>query len=143
MTTRRALVWIMVSLCLVGAFLFFLMLRTAHAQSMGVLSTPVNVAAVAVDASGSTQIVAAQGSGVKIRVLGYFLSADRQVNVRWQDGSAVALTGKFTIATGVGVNVPVSPPGYIGETTANTALNLTLVDRTAIVGGFVIWQAAQ
>lgn len=151
MTTRRALMWLMVSLCLVGAFLLWLMPRAAHAQSMGVLSTPMTVATVGMTnvSSGNTDLlVAAQGSGIKIRVLGFFLTSQRYVQVQFIDKAGTACTGVLTIATGGTLSVPVMPPGYICETGADQSLHLRLIftglsTLSGTVGGGLQWQASQ
>lgn len=115
------------------------------ASATGTLSTPITTATVNVTTAGTTQIVAAQGTGIRIRVLGFFLGADREIWVRLQDaaGTPVNCTGTISIATGSNISVPVQPPGYICETTANTALNLNLINRAGQVGGVLIWQQSQ
>lgn len=137
-----ALIWLLLGL-LVG-----LPAPRAQAQFMGVLSTPITVATIGRTNAGSEGQVAAQGAGVKIRLLGFFMHVDRLTEVQWRDSNGTACTGRLTVATGEAVNVPVAPPGYVCETAANTRLDLNVTNTalsvgSPVVGGVVIWQASQ
>jgi hypothetical protein len=92
-------------------------------------------AAVSAASSGDNTIVAAAGSGVKIRVLSAKLIAAGAVNVRWESGAGgTALTGVETIAeAGFGYVLPYSPAGHF-ETAANTLLNLELSAAVQVSG---------
>jgi hypothetical protein len=91
-------------------------------------------AAIAASTSGDNTLVAAAGSGIKIRVLAYVLVAAGDVTARFEDGaSGTALSGQMDLTTNSGVSAPYNPAGYF-ETTANTLLNLELDAAVSVAG---------
>lgn len=120
----------------------------ARSQFMGVLTTPITVATIGRTNAATEGQVQEQGSGVKIRLLGFFLTSQYMVQVQFQDRSGDACTGTMTIASGSAVNVPVSPPGWVCETGANEALDLRvtktgLTNAAINVGGALMWQPSR
>jgi hypothetical protein len=95
--------------------------------------TPV-FAAIDAASSGDNTLVAAQGSGNKIRVYSIFLLSAGAVNVRFESGaSGTALTGQMNLAANGGFVLPFNPLGWF-ETAANTLLNLELSGATSVDG---------
>ena len=134
-------------LLLVGVAVWVTGLPPARAQFMGVLTTPITVATIARTNAATEGIVAAQGANVKIRLLGFFLTADRMMEIQFQDSAGTACTGRLVIATGGALNVPVQPPGYVCETGANRRLDLRTGagggNAPGVLGGALMWQPAQ
>jgi hypothetical protein len=98
----------------------------------GTFVTPVSVAVVA-SASGATAVVAAQGSGNKIRVVQWDVKVNAAVNFKWQS-AANDLTGLYyNSSQGDGVARSFSPIGYF-TTNANEALNINLSGAVAVGG---------
>lgn len=108
---------------------------------MGLYSEP-QFAVVNTATSGNNTIVAAQGAGVKIRVVGFMLVAAGAVTANFQSGAGgTTLTGAMSLITGV--SVPYGPgPWGLFETAANAILNLNLSGAIQ-VSGFVVWVQAQ
>lgn len=90
-------------------------------------------------ASGDTQIVAAQGAGIRIRVIAYTFVAAAAVTVKFRSASTAISSGKPVAANG-GVVAAEAPHGWF-QTAANEALNLNLSGAVA-VGVDVLWIAA-
>lgn len=88
---------------------------------------------------GNTQIVAAQGANVRIRVLGLVVVGTLAVTIKLQSATT-DITAGFPIATTGGFLFPYNPHGWF-QTTANEALNLNLSLATA-VGMNIIWVQA-
>ena len=135
-------------LLLVGLAAWVTGLPPARAQFMGVLTSPITVATIGRTNAATEGIVPEQGSGVKIRLLGFFLTSKYMVQVQFQDRAGTACTGTMTIASGGSVNVPVSPPGWVCETAANQALDLRvtktgLTNSDIVVGGALMWQPSR
>ena len=87
-------------------------------------------------ASGDNSIVAAQGSGNKIRVLSYVLVAGGTTTARFESGAGgTALTGVMPLVANSGVSAPFSPVGHF-ETGANAALSL---EATGDIDGHVTY----
>jgi hypothetical protein len=88
-------------------------------------------------ASGNTTIVGAQGAGVKIRVVGFFLVAAGAVVVNLQSGAGgTSLTGPMSAITGVQLSA--GPSNGLFDTAPNALLNLNL-GAAVQVSGFVNW----
>lgn len=87
---------------------------------------PVQSADINDATSGDNTIVAAQGAGLRIAVLGYHLVSDGTVDVRWEDGAAgTAFTGQMPFQAREGIVAGYGfQPMWVG--TANTLLNLEL-----------------
>lgn len=84
--------------------------------------------------SGDNTLVAAQGSGNKIRVYAAFLVAAGTVNVRFESGAGgTALTGQMNLVANTGFVLPFNPLGWF-ETAANTLLNLELSAAVSVDG---------
>ena len=71
---------------------------------------------------GPTLALAAQGPGVKIRVLGVATAAASSVTVRWLSGAA-AISAGMPVTAGVPFVLPETKHGWF-ETLPNEALNL-------------------
>jgi hypothetical protein len=88
--------------------------------------------------SGDNTLVAAQGAGVKIRVLALFAVASGAVNVRFESGAAgTALTGQMNLVANTGFVLPFNPAGWF-ETGANVLLNMEL-SAAISVDGSLVW----
>lgn len=79
----------------------------------------------------TTEIVAAPGAGMKIRVLGWVLTSAGAATVAWKS-AATAKTGVMTGAAGAAMSAPFNPVGWF-DCAENEALNLTA--GTAAVAG--------
>ncbi len=102
----------------------------------GTQFTPINTAA------GDTTLVAAQGAGVKIRVLGFLIVAAAAAVVNFQSATGgTNLTGPMTLATGIEIDAEGAGFGLF-ETLANQLLNL---HQTGVVqlSGYLLWCTAQ
>lgn len=88
-------------------------------------------------ALGNTQVVAAQGAGVKIRVHGFLVVTTAAQTVKFQSATTDISAG-FPLAANGGVSTPYYPGGMF-ETAANQALNINLGVATA-AGVQVIWE---
>lgn len=89
--------------------------------------------------SGNTQVVAAQGAGVRIRVLSVAVVATLAVTVKFQSATTDISAGMPIAATG-GYIRPDNPHGWF-QTSANEALNINLGLGTA-VGVDLTWVQA-
>jgi len=91
--------------------------------------------------SGDNTLVAAAGSGIKIRVVALALVATGGANnVRLESGTGgTALTGVMALADDGQLVLPYNPAGWC-ETAANALLNLELSATTAVAGvlGYVL-----
>lgn len=84
--------------------------------------------------SGDNTIVAAQGSGTKIRVLSLFLVSAGTVTTRFESGaSGTALTGQMNLVTNGGFVLPYNPNGWF-ECADNQLLNLELSGAISVDG---------
>lgn len=112
----------------------------AHAETSsiyqnGTARTPVFVAIDAAT-SGDNTLLAAQGSGNKIRVHQLFLVSAGTVNVRFESAAGgTALTGQMNLVANTGFVLPYSPIGWF-ETAANALLNLELSAAVSVDGNF-------
>ena len=82
--------------------------------------------------SGNTQVVAAQGSGNKIRVLRYRISANGSTNVKWQSAST-DISGLHYLTQYASGGGSYTPAG-ICQGAANEALNVNNSAAIAISG---------
>jgi hypothetical protein len=90
-------------------------------------------AVIACSSSGNNEIVAAAGSGRKIRVHSYVVVVTAAVDFKWRSANT-DLTGAMSCAAdGDGVASADAPDGLF-ETAANEALNLNLSGATAVAG---------
>jgi hypothetical protein len=88
-------------------------------------------------ASTSDTIVAAQGAGVRIRVLGYVLMASGAGTVQFVSG-ATDLTGPMEVADAGGLVAPVTPNGGGWfDSGSNEAITLVTTGGTQINGHVV------
>lgn len=83
----------------------------------------VHSAAITAGASGPTQIIAADATH-KIRVLGYMLTSNGNVNAKFQSATT-DITGLLYLGAHTGVWAPFCAAGWF-QTNANEALNLNL-----------------
>ena len=79
-------------------------------------------AAIAQSVAGTTELVAAQGTGQKIKVVSYIFTISLAGTVKFT-GTA-DLTGAMDIAASGGAVVIGRPTSYLFETTANAALSI-------------------
>jgi len=90
--------------------------------------------AVSAASSGDNTLLAAQGAGVKIRVLGILLVAASAVNVRLESGAGgTAMTGVIPLEANTGFVLPFADFGW-GSTAANALLNLELSAAVQVSG---------
>jgi hypothetical protein len=109
--------------------------ETSTIYQNGTARTP---AFVAIDAatSGDNTLLAAQGSGNKIRVHQLYLVSSGTVNVRFESGAGgTALSGQMNLVANTGFVLPFSPIGWF-ETAANALLNLELSAAVSVDGNF-------
>lgn len=99
----------------------------------------VNRAFVNASLSGNTAVVAAQGVGVRIRVLSVFAVGTLAVTVKFQSATT-DITAGFPFAANGGMVLPHNPHGWF-QTNANEALNINLGVATA-TGCQVTWVQA-
>lgn len=85
--------------------------------------------------SGDTQIVAAAGVGLKIKLLSCALVCGGPVNFKWRSGTT-DLSGAISCTQYSGYVLPASAPGqgHYLETAANTALNINLSGAVQVSG---------
>lgn len=95
---------------------------------------PVTSAAINTSTSGDNTIVAAQGAGKRIALIGCLIMSDGTTDVRWEDGaSGTAKTGQMPLQAREGFVLPIgSQPWFVG--TANTLLNLELTAAINVHG---------
>lgn len=92
--------------------------------------------------AGNNTVIAAQGAGIKIRVVGFLIVSAGAVTAQFQTGAGgTGLTGVMSLTTGVYVGAGPGPWGLF-ETAANALLNLSLGGAVQ-VSGFLIWVTAQ
>ena len=85
---------------------------------------------------GNTQVVAAQGASVRVRVLSVLVVATLGVTVKFQSATT-DITAGFPLAANGGMVLPYNPHGWF-ETAANEALNINLGLGTA-TGCQITW----
>jgi uncharacterized membrane protein len=91
---------------------------------------------VTASASGNTQVIAAQGTGLKIRVLSLFVMAASAVNVKFQSATN-DVTATFAVGANGGFVLPRNVDGWF-QTNANEALNVNLGGAVS-TGVLVTW----
>lgn len=96
----------------------------------------VNRAFVNATLLGNTEVVAAQGAGVRIRVLSYTIVALLATTVKFQSATT-DISAEMPFAANGGIAVPYNPHGLF-QTAANQALNINLSSATT-VGINVVW----
>jgi hypothetical protein len=94
--------------------------------------------AVDVNTAASNVLVAAQGTGKKIRVLYFFLVSVTANTITFEDTDGTNLTGAMALGANGGISGTAAPWG-IFETPANKGLNLLLTGATQ-VGGILHYQ---
>lgn len=80
--------------------------------------------------TAATEIVAAAGAGIKIRVVSAFVQATADNTVTFRS-AATAITGGNKCLEGGGYVLPLNEDGWF-ETAANEALNVTLSAATPV-----------
>lgn len=93
-----------------------------------------------VDKAASGEVVAAQGAGVKIRVLGYVLSSSAAINAHFRS-AATPISATHYFAANGSIVVPEGKSGWF-QTAANEALNLQL-SGAGTIGTSVIWHQVE
>lgn len=84
-------------------------------------------------ASGDNTVVAAQGPGKSIKVLGYTMIGAGTVNARWKSGASNNRSGPMTLTAGTGASPAVTTDGqFVCE--PNEALVLNLSAAVAVNG---------
>ena len=110
-----------------------------NAMSPVAAVSAVSRAAISAAGSGDNTLVAA-AAGKKIKVLGLFMVAAGDVDVRLESGAGgAALTGVISLpADGNGFVLDIAPAGYHWmETAASALLNLELSDAVQVSGAIV------
>lgn len=79
--------------------------------------------------SGTTQLVAAQGSGQRIKVYNYAVVSTTAGTVKFTDGTD-DLTGAMAFAANGGIAAPGAPSEVWFQTGANRALSITTTAAT-------------
>ena len=99
------------------------------------IQSEVLYAVIAAASAGDNTLVAAAGSGIKIRVVSLVLSAPGGANdIRLESGaSGTAILGSVGLADNGQLVLPYHPAGWC-ETAANALLNLELSAATAVGG---------
>lgn len=87
-------------------------------------------------AAGQTAVVAAQGAGVRVYVVGYLVTADAAGTLKFESAST-ALTGVMAVPANGQLKDTAHPGGYLFRTAANEALNITTV--TSKAAGYVLY----
>jgi hypothetical protein len=106
---------------------------------MALLGEP-QFAPISVASAGNNTLVTAQGTGIKIRVLGVALLAAGAVTAQFQSGAGgTNLSGAMSIGAGKFFTVESSPQF---ETAANQLLNLSLGGAIQ-VSGWLVWCTSQ
>ena len=103
-------------------------------------SITIQRAAINAATSGDNTVIAAAGSGLKIKILGLVLVVTGDVDVRFESGAGgTALTGVISLAAdGNGFVLPMAQHGsHWLETTANALLNLELSGAVQVSGCIV------
>ena len=91
-------------------------------------------AVISAASSGDNTLVAAQATGIKVRVLALHMQAAGAVVARLESGAGgTALTGVMSMITGVPISLPFNPEGWV-ETAAATLLNLELGGAVQVSG---------
>jgi len=94
--------------------------------SVGGPSSAVVFARINAVAAGNTTLVAAQGAGNRIRVLGYALTSSAAGAVTFQDSAAVIAAGPFDLPINGSVSFAGSALGPAFQLAANVALVINL-----------------
>lgn len=99
------------------------------------MQSEVQYAVIAASDAGDNTLVAAAGSGVKIRVISLVLSAPGGANdIRLESAAGgTAILGTIGLADNGQLVLPYNPAGWC-ETAANALLNLELSAGTAVGG---------
>lgn len=100
----------------------------------------VNRTSITASASGATVVVAAQGGGIRIRVLSVFVCTSTAVGVKFQSAST-DISGLSALAANGGFVMPETSHGWF-QTAANEALNVNLSGAATSVGVTVVWVQA-
>ena len=108
-----------------------LVVAGASADALG--ANGLQYLSISTAASGQTALVAAQGSGLKIKVVSYVVVAAGAVTVQFQSAST-GLTGVMSLAANGGLVVMSQNGTPVFETAANAALNLNLGGAVQVSG---------
>ena len=90
-------------------------------------------AVVSESSSGNNEVVAAAGSGLKIKVVSYVIIAAGAVSAKWRTAST-DLSGAMALAANGGVSASSDETASLLVTAANEALNLNLSGAVAVAG---------
>ena len=108
--------------------------ETGSIYQNGVAKAPA-FAAISGATNGDNTLVAAAGSGNKIRVTSLYLVAAGTTTVRFESGAGgTALSGVMSLVANTGLVLPHNPNGWF-ETSANTLLNMELNAAVQVSGG--------
>lgn len=89
-------------------------------------------ASISTAASGATTLVAAQGAGLKIKVVSYAVVASGAVTVQFTGTGN--LTGAMSLAANGGLVVAGQPSAHLFETAANALLAIVLGGAVQVSG---------
>ena len=108
--------------------------RRLRVTNMPSSTSEVKFAKIDAASSGDNTLVAAVGSGIKIRVLSYVIVSAGTVTVRFESGAGgTALTGQMSLVANTGVSAPYCPEGLF-ETADNALLNMELSGSVSVDG---------
>jgi hypothetical protein len=105
----------------------------------GLPATPQNFAFTNASSSGQTQVVAAQGAGIRIRVLACVVISSNQITVKFQSNNTDISSGK-PVASNGGFVMPENDLGWF-QTNPNEALNINL-SGISTLGCDIVWTTA-
>ena len=85
---------------------------------------------VTATSSGNTQLVAAQGVGVRVRLLSLFVMAASAVDVKFQSATS-DISATWSVSANGGFVLPVNEHGWF-QTGQNQALNVNLSSNVSV-----------
>lgn len=106
--------------------------RYAHGLATGQGKT-LQFAPISTAASGATQLVAAPGGSLQVKVVSYVIVAASAVSAKFQSATT-DLTGAMPLAANGGVVAAGQPSSHWFECAANQALNINLSGAVQVSG---------
>jgi len=100
----------------------------------------VNRAFIDATSIGDTEVVPAQGAGIRIRVLAVYCQSVLAVTLRFKSAGNNNISAGFAVATNGNLSIPYNPHGWF-QTNANEALNLNQSLAVA-TGCIIVWVKA-
>lgn len=97
---------------------------------LGMKIVTVQFATIAQAVAGTTQLVAAPGAGLKVKLLSYEFTLSAAGTAKFVSGAS-DLTGAFDIAANGGISAQGTPEAHLLEGAANTALSIVTTGGAA------------